>query len=452
MKKILIISYHFPPSLAVGAKRVGAIARHLPDLGWETYILTVDDKYIVRIDDVSKIPSVKHILKTSVFPTLRDGYLYVKSFFQKRGKDNNDGIDKQSKEGNVSRDYWNKHPFRYLIRDLKNIFTFLPDFEKGWVPPAIPAAIRAIRKEGIDWILTSSPPHSTHLVGWIAKRATGVRWVADFRDPWLTGREGELGLLYGKGYFHISKFLEGVVVHNADIVITTTDRLRDAMRTSYNSKDKKKIHCITNGYESENFPDPRTIEKFEKFTLTYTGTIYLKQTPEPIFRAVSELIQEKKVEPGKIAIKLVGNCDFALGAPVELLIRKYHLEKVVERIPPVSSRKATEILMRSHMGILLAPEIPFSIPSKVFEYLAAEVPVLALTEEGATRDLIEASRAGAAFLSDEFEGIMDFILKSMQAKENADGAEKNRLHNKEYDRKNLIKKMHRYIEEFERGK
>jgi glycosyltransferase involved in cell wall biosynthesis len=440
VKKILLICYHFPPSLAVGGKRIAAFARHLPSFGWEPSVLTIREELIQQKDETAGVIPPCRIYRTPVFPTIRDAYLRTKRYFRKwNGGSETSGLQAPISEKRMT-DSGQSSGIRSLARSMTTLALSFPDFERGWVIPSLSTAIRRIRSEKFDWILTTSPPHSTHVIGLVAKKLTGVRWVADFRDPFLATREEELTSLFGKEYVGIGGTLECSIIRNADLVLTTTEAYRDALRKHYGLPLSEKIVCLTNGFDAEAFPDREEIRKFDRFTISYTGNLYQKRTPEPLFEAIAELVGEGRITPEEISVKLVGVCDYAEGSLVEILIRKYGLENIVETTPPVSSRKALEIVMSSHIALLIAPEQPLQIPAKAFEYLGSGSPILALSEEGATRDLLASTGAGKTFTNGDVAGIKTFILETMKI-DGGKVVEGNRKKIKEYERKNLVLRL-----------
>jgi hypothetical protein len=155
------------------------------------------------------------------------------------------------------------------------------------------------------------------------------------------------------------------------------------------------------------------VTKYECFTLSYTGSLYVGRSPEPVFRAVSQLIQEGKATPEAVRIKLVEHCRTVDGMPTDSLIRKYGLQSSVEVHDPLPYTKATEIVRRSQLALLFAPHLPYSIPAKVYDYLGAGVRILAIAEDGGTADLIRDTGSGRAFPSEDVKGIKDFIYHEM---------------------------------------
>jgi glycosyltransferase involved in cell wall biosynthesis len=175
----------------------------------------------------------------------------------------------------------------------------------------------------------------------------------------------------------------------------------------------EKFVYIPNGIVLRALEEMALVTKYESFTLSYTGSLYVGRSPEPVFRAISRLIQEGKTTPEAVRIKLVGHCRTVDGIPTALLIRKYGLESSVEVYDPLPYMEALEIIRRSQLALLFAPHLPFQIPAKVYDYLGAGVRILAIAEDGGTSDLISDTNSGRAFPSEDVEGIKGFIYQEM---------------------------------------
>lgn len=409
-KNILLISYHFPPSIAVGGLRISGFAKYLPSFDWIPYVLTINDEYVNEVD-IKRLKDLDNlkIFKTRQLPSIIHFYLKLKRVYSSIRERNATVKKLNNSYLNISSNVSEKLPQK-LKRYLISLFS-LPDAQRRWGPVAIFKAIRVIKRHEIQCILTSSPPQSVHLIGLIVKKITGVKWVADFRDPWMTpepkGRYPVCSLS-----LRIERWLEQKVVQNADFVLTNSDWLCNVLKNSYKTQTETKFLCITNGFDSEVFSRLNHLEKYEKFTLTYAGTLYVDRTPEPVFSAIKELIKEGKINHHNISVKLVGNCRYVGGFLIDDIVRSYGLESVIEILDQVPYSKAIEIIKRSHLALLFQPNQPFCIPAKIYDYIGSETKILALTGEGATSDLIRSAGIGIALYPSDIKGIKDFIYES----------------------------------------
>ncbi len=414
-KKILLISYHFPPSAAVGGLRSLNFAKSLPSLGWSPYVLTIKEQYLKDIDKgrLEGLNGTK-IFRTNLNPTILQGFLSLKqSIFN--------GKSAEPKKLDASfmplQDSAAAHSLisrfkRYLL----SIFFVLPDMERNWIIPATLRAIREIRREKIDYIFTTCPPYSVHLVGLLLKMITGVKWIADFRDPWMTTgskRTYPTCTLSLK----IERWLEKMVIQKSDMVTFNVERLKEEYRKKYDSQLSEKFVYIPNGFDPEFFSRYKSLGKYDKFTLTYTGSFYVGRTPEPIFMAIRKLADEGRIDISKIRVKLVGSCQNIDGTPTARLVNSYGLGSAVEILDTVPYSNALEIVERSHLALLFAPNLRFQIPAKIYDYMGVGTKVLALTDEGAAADFVNSTGIGRAFRSSDISGIMEFISRSFNNQE-----------------------------------
>lgn len=416
MKNVLLISYHFPPSSAVGGIRIVNFAKSLPQFGWNPIVLTLKDKYIEKIDlerlkDIGDIRIAKagNIFKLSrLYLMIRDKF-HSKSWVKVR----------KHKSGIGSSMNWNSYQSETLHDKLKRYclaFLSLPDAERNWILPSTIKAIRVIRKNNINCILTSCPPYSIHIVGLLLKILTGVHWIADYRDPWMiTGVKSVFQTC--KLSLAIEGWIEGKVIHHADTVLVNTKNMRDAYRNRYIFEKDEKFVYLPNMIEPKNYDGFRQLEKYPEFTVSYAGSLYLGRSPEALFAAIQELQDQGDISKGKVRVKLVGNCSSVNGIPIHNLINKYGLDSTVEVSGMVPHSKSLEIIRRSHLGLLLAPDQPLQIPAKLYEYMGLGTKILAIAKGGATSDLLGSVGCGKAFDPTDIEGIKHYLLDSMRQRE-----------------------------------
>ena len=442
MKKILLISYHFPPSAEVGGLRIANFTKYLLLFGWNTYVLTIMDHYLKKVDtERFKDVETMNIFKTEQLPSIRQTYLGLKKIYFRILKRQSIPLDESENHyfrpnfKVVGKENISQKLKRYLIS-----FITRPDLETNWILPAVLKAIREIRRKKIGYILTSCPPYSVHIIGLLVKRITGVKWIADFRDPWMTTVPRGLYVtcsLIDK----IEYWLERKVIEQTDAVLTNTEALCHAFKNLYKKQPVNKFLYIPNGYNPEFFSKFKDFRKYKRFTLTYTGSFYLSRTPEPVFKALKELMMEGKLNAEDIRVNLVGNCQHVNGCPTSQIINTYGLGQTVHVLGQVSHHKALNIIKRSHLALLLAENQPFQIPAKVYDYIGLGTTILALTEEGATRDLINGSLvAGASFYPSDIDGIKKFILEEINKVDSMiHGSNVNRL--SEFDSKVVTQKL-----------
>lgn len=393
--------------------RIANFARRLPRFGWDPYVLTIKDRYLQAMDP----QKLDHVDKARVFkagqiPTLSQAYLACKKAaeYLLRKPDSPANATPRHRPNALGPGRGNE-TFAMKLRRFVLSFLCLPDTQRNWVFPAVMEAVRIVRREDIGCILTSCPPYSTHLVGLLVKRLTGVRWIADFRDPWMTTGAKALSPTCAAS-LGIERWMEQSVVRNADRVIANTERLCEGLKKGYGPTSTQRFICITNGFDREFFSSFGHLQKENILTITYAGTLYFGRTPEPVFHAVQELIREGSVEERSIRIRLVGQCRSVEGRPIEEMITRYQLGNIVEVIDAVPYNQAITMIKQSHLALLLAPDQPYQIPAKAYDYMGAGTRVLALAKEGATADLVRSTGIGSAFDPSDIDGIKAFICQS----------------------------------------
>lgn len=408
-KKVLFISYHFPPSGAIGGRRIAAFARYLHEYGFSSHVVTITEDEIDQVDrkGLITLDSVE-IHRTGKMVSFRDLYLKSKAALKKKlrktpssgGSSGGGSLPDGKKSGGGK--------LKYFLAAL----AFLPDEHRNWIIPAVIKSMGVIRREKIDCIVTSCPPYSVHLIGLLVKvMKPDLTWVADFRDPWMVPNEKEI---YPTTSFSlgIEYRMERRVMERSDFIVTTTERLARKHSEYYNQLPSDKFVVIPNGFEPDDLP-AKSQDKYPVFTVSYTGSLYFGRSPEPLFQAVASLVEGNEISEGAIRIKLVGHCRTINFVPTMEVAAQYGLDSCVEVIDSVPQEESLKIIQRSHIALLLAPNQPYQIPGKTYEYIGLGTPILALTEEGATADLVDSIPTGRSVNPEDVESIKTFILQEM---------------------------------------
>lgn len=371
-RKVLLITYYFPPMGMGGVQRTSKFAKYLPGFGWTPFVLTVKDVHYWAkdpslLEELS--PEVK-VIRTGSFDPLRISFIF-KSLFKKRKQRN-----KYVKESTAQ-------------RSKLSSWLFFPDSKIGWAPFALLSALNLIKKEKIDLIFTTSPPPSLHLVGYLLKLLTGRPWVADFRDPWV-------GFHY-EDYptqFHIwlKNKLTTLIIENADAVISINQQI--SQRFFSLCPFIKNLKTIPNGYDESDFNLTSSV-KSNLFTITYLGTLSLDHNPEPFFSGLKGLLDEKAVPKEKIKFIHIGLC---VGINFDRLAKEYDLSGIVERRGYLPHKKALTNLQDASLLLLTTSETPGAemvSTSKLFEYIPLKKPILAIVPpKGAAAEVISSLNLG----------------------------------------------------------
>jgi len=394
MNKVLIITYYWPPSGGAGVQRWLKFSKYLPEFGWEPVILTVDQRY-------AAYPALDPSLEKDVPEETRVYRTKATDWFRLYGSDKS----KVPAAGfATNKDNTFKGKISRFIRG--NIF--IPDPRKGWNRHAIRKACELIEKEGIRHIITSSPPHSTQLIGLkLKKRFPVVKWMADLRDPWT-------GIYYYRLFYptFITKYIdsqyEKSVIRNADTIITVGKSLAGMIK-SISRSNNEKIHVVTNGFDEEDFREVNNIVP-ERYTITYVGTL---SDAYPVDALITALVRIKS-KGLDFLLRFVGSVNENTKMRIENSLSRANFKFV----PYTSHKEAINYMVNSSVLLLIIPvhsNNKVIITGKLFEYIAAEKPVLFIGPfDGDAADHLRRCGNTGFFSGQDPEEIEGFILKTME--------------------------------------
>ena len=413
-RRVLFISYSFPPNMEMGAFTCAQIARYLPLYGWEPVVLTIKEKYIddpyVKHNDADRMSDSGLVIRTHKLPHPSDIYRRIKSRISGlriadcglRIKDR----DLQPAIRNPQSAIRNRKVLD--LRGLLLSFSSVPDKYNGWLIPAVAAGLRAIKQTKARVIYSSAPYFTSHLAGYWLALLTGLPWVAHFRDPWITGALAEFRP-DNKICFKINRALERMAIRRADAVICVTEEHAALMRAAYDQTAgdqmaASKFAVVMNGFDGLEWQE--AIESLHqnaqqaangprKFRITYAGDFYMKRNPAPLFRALRALIDCGEMGRNEASVELIGSCESSEGRSMADLVSEAGIEGCVEMTGRLSHSETLRRLLQSDL-LLLAEELVVQIPGKTFEYLKTRRPILALTSEGAVATLLR--RTGGAWV------------------------------------------------------
>jgi glycosyltransferase involved in cell wall biosynthesis len=364
--KVLIVALYFPPAGGAGVQRPLKFATHLPELGFETHVLAPDDPKWLDRDESQQLPerAVIHRAKNIGPAARRPGEeLY--------------GLRRLGRLGAHAR-----LSFRRLL---------VPDASVLWNATAIPAAVRIIRKEGIDVVLTTSPPGSVHFVGAAAKRLTGARWVADLRDS-VAAHPHRRRSVRGE------RSLARLITRRADLVTCASEAIAEEMRAL---SPAGRVEVIQNGCDFEDFAG-LDYRPGERFRITHAGRFFGQRNPRPFLEALART-------PGIVA-RFVGDLrrsdrDYA---------HSLGLRDRLELVPSVPRAEALALQRDSEALLLLIPEAEGRgrgvLSGKVFEYIAAQRPILAaVPPQGAAAKLLREVGSATIVAPDDVDGLAEAL-------------------------------------------
>ncbi len=391
-KRVLFISYHYPPDREIGGQRVAQFVKYLGEAEGQPHVLSVHEKYYQHTDATINYDQrvLEAATRTMVFPWFRDIYLNFSGLLKKRHQKTPPAIKEQAAPQTTTGT--SEGFFSTCKRYIFSLFFWLPDDKLGWVFPASYKAIQLIRKNNIDVVFTTGPPHSTHLTGLIVKLITGKKWLVDLRDPWVRSQKSPA--IRSKLSDNIEKWLEKKVVMKCDLLVSVTQEMTDLYNLRYPECNNSHFQTIYNGYDPEELISFHSVEKNQKITFTYTGELYLDRDPEIFLQAIAHLIKEGQIDQRELSIKLIGRCRYIGAKSVEQIVADLCIEEIVDFIDPVPRDVALLESARSHILILFAQNQPLQVPGKLYEYIGLGAHILGICEKGASQTILsEYSRA-----------------------------------------------------------
>jgi glycosyltransferase involved in cell wall biosynthesis len=368
--KVLLVTLYWPPAGGGGVQRPLKFAQYLPALGIETHVLAPDDPKWIHEDAELRAPT--------------QAWVHRARYVGPKGR--RPAEELHGKEG-VSR--------ALVHARLAGRRLLVPDENVSWNLTAIPAAIRIARAEGVDAVITTSPPNSVHLIGSAVKRATGVKWVADLRDSLVAHPHRRAERIAVRAKEKVDEGVARLVTRYADAITCVSDAIADEARRF---GPRGRVLTISNGSDFDDFeglaytPSPR-------FRITHTGSFFGKRDPRPFLTALDESGLD-------VDARFVG--DFR-SSDREWAEARGLMDRV-ELIPYAPRRRSLELQRDSEALLLLIPEAGGRgkgvLSGKVFEYLAAERPILAaVPPDGAAAALIRETGAGIVAPPDDVEAL-----------------------------------------------
>jgi glycosyltransferase involved in cell wall biosynthesis len=282
-----------------------------------------------------------------------------------------------------------------------NAILGIPDQHLGWLAPAVAAGVMATTGRTPDVIYSTSPPWTGQLVARMLATWLRVPWVADFRDPWARApwREDRLPIAR-----RAAEILERAVIRRADAIVFTTRTNQEEFSEYYGAATAAKFHLVRNGCDRDTFDGLAPVARDNRFTLLHAGSLYGGRKPTALFAALAGLRQRGIISADSFCFRQIGRVGLS-GFDMAAERQRLGLEGMVEIEPSRPRREILAEMLGASCLMLLQPGTTVSIPGKLFEYLAAGRPILAIAEEGETSDLVRASGCGLAVRPDDQPGI-----------------------------------------------
>ena len=376
-KKALIITYYWPPSGGSGVQRWLKFTKYLRDFNWEPIIYTPENPEIPVEDNSlqNDIPEGITVLKKRIW----EPYSFYKQFLGQKEED-------KIQTGFLTEKRKPKRKEKISVWIRGNLF--IPDARKFWKGPSVKYLAAYLKKNPVDIIISTGPPHSMHLIALELKKKLNIPWLADFRDPW-TNIDFYKDLKLTRWADKKHKKQEQLVIKEADSLIMVGPTLKK----EYQNLGAQNVSVITNGYDQADYMDDDVcLDK--KFSIIHVGTITYSRNPKDFWLVLSELVTEHQNFAEDLEIKLIGKIDLSVNEDIARL----GLEKFVIKTNYLSHKEATREQRKSHILFLPINNTQNAkgiITGKLFEYLAARRPVLAIgPTDGDAAEIINDTKAG----------------------------------------------------------
>lgn len=424
MKRVLIITYYWPPSGGAGVQRWLKFVKYLPDEGWTPVVVTPENPEMPYIDEslLKDIPAGTEIMR---LPIAEPYTLYNKLTGKKKGTKFQHGFLKE-KDQSPS---WAEKVAIWIRGNV-----FIPDARVLWVRPTVRFLTEYLRKNPVDLIVTTGPPHSIHLIGKQLKKKCRIPWIADFRDPW-TGIYYFDKLMLSAPAKKYHQMLEKSSFNQADHLIT----VGSTMQRDFRKLTPTPVSVITNGYDHSDYESVTPLQP-HKFTLLYTGMFLPDQNPKELWQVLKELSNENADFESSLDLQFIGKTDAGIIDDIHQhgLSRFLKLSAYVPHEELPARQQHAALLLLSINRIQNAPYI---LTGKVFEYLASGKPILAIcpAESDVAKIIRETSTGWIVPFNCEkllkqalLEAFADFTNKSSRFTPH---------HREKYSRKSLTKEL-----------
>mgnify|MGYP002344273047 FL=1 len=394
MKKVLIITYYWPPSGGAGVQRWLKFVKYLRNFGWEPLVYTASNpEYPVADFTLEKdIPANLEVLKTRVWEPYD---IYKKFIGLKKGDKINAAFLTEKKKPKLTEKIavWIRGNF------------FIPDARKFWIKPSIRFLADYLKKNPVDAIVSTGPPHSMHRIALGLKTKFDIPWMADFRDPWTKiDYYNDLNLTGFADRRHKKMELETLQMADRVVVIS------EGMKREFQEIFMRDYEVITNGFDEDDLPKILP-EPDKKFSVAHIGSLVKTRNPDILWKVLHQLAAERPAFAADLEIKLVGKVDYFVTQSIE----KYSLTSFVRKIDYLPHTAVIEEQLKSQVLLLLINNTPNAksiLTGKFFEYMAARRPILCIgPPDGDAAGIIHKTNCGLVSGFEDEIGLRNNVLR-----------------------------------------
>lgn len=394
-KKVLIITYYWPPGGGAGVQRWLKFVKYLNEFGWQPVVYTPENGEMPVYDASleADIPAGTQVIRTPIWEPYD---FYKKLVGAGKGEKINTGFLTERKRPGF------KEKLAVWLRG--NLF--IPDARKFWIKPSIVFLNKWLKENRVDAIVSTGPPHSMHLIAHAVATGNKIPWLADFRDPWTNIDYYKDLMLTGWADRKHHKLEKKVVTDAAKVVVVGR-----TMQQEFENKYGRKVDVITNGFDTEDIVPDGSAASGKNFVIAHVGTLVRSRNPENLWKAVSEMVRDNAELKSVLSIRLTGKVDLAVRNSIESSGLTPYVS-YIDYLP--HDRVAREQQSASVLLLILndTPNAKGILTGKLFEYLASGRPVLCIgPEDGDAAAIISETHSGVTCGFDDGEKIKQTLLK-----------------------------------------
>ena len=422
MKRVLVITYYWPPTGGSGVQRWVKFAKYLPDLGWEPVIYTPENPEMTAVDRTLE-KEISPNLEVIKRPITEPYNLYRKLM----GKGAETDLQKLTAAGSkdeVTPISSGKKSWKQRLSLWIRANVFVPDPRVTWVTPSVKFLKKYLKEHPVDAIVTTGPPQSMHLIGQQLHNALGIPWVPDFRDPW-TRMYYLKHLPLTKASWDKLRKMEQSVLDDSTAVLTCTPMVQE----DYAARTRTPVEMITNGFDEEDFAGEYEIlsaplgprydnearqdvlvrEGRNNFVVTHTGLLAADGNPENLWLALKSIAEKDPDFKNALVINLIGRVDKAVLDTIDQagLTPNLHLPGYLDHAATVEAQRSADVLV---LPLRNDPDYAIILPGKLFEYLASRRPILGIGQaDGAMARVLDDTKSGITAEFTDIDTMQSFL-------------------------------------------
>lgn len=401
MRTVLMIAYFFPPLGGVGTQRAVKFARYLPEFGWRPVILSVQGSPYPFFDPelMAEVPAGLPVYRAC---TVEPEHLHN---LLRRCLPRNKSAGPAATSDKLGS---GKSPASLAARLER--WLFVPDGRVGWLPFAITLGKRVVHTERPSVIFSTSAPYTAHLIASRLAESRRLPWLMDLRDPWV---DNHFHTPPTQWHRSLIQSLETRCVRRADRVICVTPLMSEEMRHRYPDQPMGKFLTVTNGFDAVDF-EPDLAPGSEYFLIRHMGSLYAGRSAVPFLRGLVLALEQMPSLGEYLKVEFVGSIDQRNQQDLNAFITAHNLEPLVSSHPFVTHHQAVRLMQQSQVQLLILGEgvdVDRIYPAKLFEYVGARRPILAVVPPGVTETLVKDLKAGIVADPDDAQSVADAVLE-----------------------------------------